>query len=85
MIDRQKHYFPVNDCTVITGWIPQIAEFGATREDEDEGLIRGYGATRLEAIADLVWAISNGEEEEERNAADFAADHQIDLRKHGVM
>ena len=85
MIDRQKHYFRENDCTVITGWIPQIAEFGATREDEDEGLIRGYGATRLEAIADLVWAISNGEEEEGRNAADFHADHILDYRKHEAM
>jgi len=84
MLDRQKHYFPVNDCYVTTGWVPQVAQYGAYRE-QDDGEVRGYGATRLEAIADLVWAISNGEEEEERNAAAFHADHDRDLRKHEAV
>ena len=81
MEQRRKHYFPDNDCHVITGMCPN-GEYGATREDEDEGLIRGYGHTRLAAIADLVWAISNTEEEEERNSAAFELDHKRDYRKH---
>lgn len=84
MENRRKHYFPENDCTVITGLLP-TGEFGAYREDEDEGRVRGYGHTRLAAIADLVWSISNTEEEEERNAAAFSADHARDYRKHEVV
>lgn len=84
MEQRRRHYFPENDCTVITGLCPN-GEYGATREDEDEGLIRGYGHSRLAAIADLVWSISNTEEEEERNAAAFSADHVRDYRKHEVV
>lgn len=84
MENRRKHYFPANDCTVTTGLCPN-GEFGAYREDEDEGRVRGYGHTRLAAIADLVWAISNTEEEEERNAHDFHADHVRDYRKHAVL
>lgn len=77
----RKTYFPANDCTVITGLCPN-GEYGAYREDEDEGRICGYGHTRLAAIADLVEAISNTEEDEERNAAAFHADHVRDYRKH---
>lgn len=83
MQNIRKHYFPENDCTVITGLCPN-GEYGATREDEDEGLIRGYGHSRLAAIADLVEALSNTEEDEERNAAAFSADHVRDYRKHEV-
>lgn len=87
MEQRRKHYFPDSGefgVTVITGICPN-GEYGATREDEGEGLIRGYGHTRLAAIADLVEAISNTEEEEERNAADFHADHILDYRKHEAV
>jgi hypothetical protein len=84
MEQRRKTYFPDNDCTVITGLLPN-GEYGAYREDEDEGRIRGYGHSRLAAIADLVEAISNTEEEEERNAAAFHADHDRDLRKHEAV
>ncbi len=80
MEQRRTHYFPANDCRVITGLCPS-GEFGAYREDEDEGRVRGYGHTRLAAIADLVWAISNCEEEEERNNADFEIDHAHDMKK----
>ena len=83
MEQRRTHYFPANDCRVVTGLCPN-GEFGAYREDEDEGRIRGYGHTRLAAIADLVWAISNGEDEEDRNNADFEVDHVRDYRKHEV-
>jgi hypothetical protein len=83
MEQRRTHYFPANDCRVITGLCPN-GEFGAYREDEDEGRVRGYGHTRLAAIADLVEAISNGEEEEEHNNADFELDHVRDYRKHEV-
>ena len=84
MENRRTHYFPENDCRVITGLCPN-GEFGAYREDEDEGRIRGYGHTRLAAIADLVEAISNTEEEEERNSADFQIDHARDYRKHEAV
>jgi hypothetical protein len=83
MQNRRTHYFPENDCRVVTGLLPN-GEYGATRLDEDEGLIRGYGHSRLAAIADLVEAISNTEEEEERNVAAFSADHARDYRKHEV-
>jgi hypothetical protein len=83
MEQRRTHYFPANDCRVITGLCPN-GEYGAYRDDEDEGHIRGYGHTRLAAIADLVWAISNTEEEEERNNADFELDHARDYRKNEV-
>ena len=53
MDQRRRHYFPENDCYVITGLCP-TGEFGAYREDEDEGRVRGYGHTRLAAIADMV-------------------------------
>jgi len=71
MENRRTHYFPANNCTVITGLCPN-GQYGATREDEDEGHIRGYGHSRFAAIADLVEAISRTEEEEEANEAAFA-------------
>jgi hypothetical protein len=60
MEQRRKHYFPANSCTVITGLCPN-GEFGAYREDEDEGRVRGYGHTRLAAIADLVEVVGRVE------------------------
>lgn len=82
MEQRRKHYFPENDCTVITGLCPN-GEYGATREDEDEGLIRGYGHSRMAAIADLVEAIDGDDEEEiDPRAARF--DHAQDNRKNWV-
>jgi hypothetical protein len=78
----RKHYFPANDETVITGLCPN-GEYGAYKLDyEDEPRIRGYGHTRMAAIADLVEAISDTEEDEERNSADFQIDHARDYRKH---
>ena len=79
MEQRRKTYFPANDCTVITGLCPN-GEYGAYREDEDEGRIRGYGHTRLAAIADLAEAISNTEEAGSYSA--FQLDHARDYRKH---
>lgn len=81
MQNRRTHFFPANDCTVITGLCPN-GEFGAYREDEDEGRVRGYGHTRLAAIADMVEAIGRADESEEdfdHRAAQF--DHAHDLRK----
>jgi hypothetical protein len=60
MEQRRKHYFPANSCTVITGLCPN-GEFGAYREDEDEGRVRGYGHSRLAAIADLVEVVGRVE------------------------
>lgn len=84
MQNVRKIYFPENDCTVITGLCPN-GEYGAYREDEDEGRVRGYGHTRLAAIADLVEAISKTEEEEETNSRDFEIDHARDYRKHEAV
>lgn len=53
MEQQRRHYFPENDEVVITGLCPN-GEYGAYREDEDEGRVRGYGHTRLAAIADMV-------------------------------
>ncbi len=48
----RNHYFPANDITVVTGLCPN-GQFGAYRE-QDDGRVRGYGHSRLAAIADLV-------------------------------
>lgn len=80
----RRHYFPANDCHVITGLCPN-GEFGAYKLGyEDEPRIRGYGHSRLAAIADLAEAISDTEEEERTTYADFQLDHARDYRKHGV-
>lgn len=71
MQQRRKHYFPANDCTVITGLLPN-GEYGATREDEDEGRIRGYGHSRYSAIADLVEAIAKTDEESDHMFSEAA-------------
>jgi len=60
MEQRRRHYFPVNDCYVITGLCPN-GEYGAYREDEDEGRVRGYGHTRMAAIADMIEQLDQAE------------------------
>lgn len=81
MQNRRTHYFPANDITVVTGLCPN-GEFGAYRDEIDEGLIRGYGHTRLAAIADMVEAIGRRDEsEEEFDARAAAFDHARELRK----
>ncbi|UVO33972.1 hypothetical protein KUL72_20895 [Bradyrhizobium arachidis] len=55
MDQRRTHYFPANDERVVTGLCPN-GQFGAYLERED-GRVRGYGHTRLAAIADLVEAL----------------------------
>lgn len=53
MEQRRTHYFPANDERVVTGICPN-GEYGAYRVGyEDEPRIRGYGHSRLAAIADL--------------------------------
>jgi hypothetical protein len=79
----RNHYFPANDCTVVTGLCPN-GQFGAYRE-QDDGRVRGYGHNRYAAIADLVEAISHTEEDEETNRADYAVDHALDYRKHEAV
>jgi hypothetical protein len=53
MINVRRHFFPANDSYVVTGLLPS-GEYGAYRESEDEGRVRGYGHSRLAAIADMV-------------------------------
>jgi hypothetical protein len=79
MQSRRTHYF--NEGPVITGLLPS-GEYGAYRENEDEGRVRGYGHSRLAAIADLAEAISDTEEEERCAYATFQLDHARDYRKH---
>jgi hypothetical protein len=80
MQNRRTHFF--TEGKVITGLLPN-GEYGAYRDDENEGRIRGYGHTRLAAIADLNTAISDTDEEYDHRAAAF--DHARDLRKHEVF
>lgn len=51
MTNRRTHYFPENSCRVTTG-MTATGEFVAIRE-EDEVRVRGFGHSRLAAIADL--------------------------------
>jgi len=83
MENRRTHNF--SEGKVITGLLP-TGEFGAYRE-QDDGLIRGHGHSRLAAIADLNEQIG-GEEEADRTreaATAWAFDHARDLRKHGAV
>jgi hypothetical protein len=82
MQNRRTHFF--TEGRVITGLLPS-GEYGAYRDNENEGRIRGYGHTRLAAIADLNLntAISDTDEEYDHRAAAF--DHAYDLRKHEVF
>lgn len=81
----RKHYFPANDETVVTGLCPN-GEYGAYREDEDEGRIRGYGHSRLSAIADLNSAVSRTDDEYDRraDALEQGWDHARKLRAESV-
>ncbi len=79
MINRQTHHF--NDGTVITGLCPN-GQYGAYLETDD-GRVRGYGHTRLAAIADLNEVVGVEEPEEvDHQAARF--DHAQDHRKNWV-
>ena len=60
MISVRQHYFDDLDDVVITGLCPN-GEYGAYRESQDEGRIRGYGATRIGAIADMVEMLGGGD------------------------
>jgi len=72
MINRQTIYFPADGSRVITGLCPN-GEYGAYLESDD-GRVRGYGHTRLAAIADLNKALeraeTEGEEEDQLQAAE---------------
>ena len=50
-MEKIRHYFPAQGETVVS-WLCPSGQFGAYLEGENEHL-RGYGATRLSAIADL--------------------------------
>jgi hypothetical protein len=79
MINRRTHYF--TEGKVITGLLPN-GEYGAYLEQED-GRVRGYGHTRLAAIADLNEVIGRADEESEDPRADAVAaqrDHVRALR-----
>lgn len=67
MENRRVHHFA--EGTVITGLLP-TGEFGAYR-DQDDGLVRGHGHTRMAAIADLVEMIGSDDD-----GSDLAADRQ---------
>lgn len=77
MEQRRTHHF--TEGKVITGLLPN-GEFGAYRPDEDEGRIRGYGHSRLAAIADLAAQVCPDDEEEIDHEA-ARADHAIALRR----
>lgn len=79
----RRIYFPENDCTIITGLCPN-GEFGAYLESDD-GRVRGYGHSRLAAMADLMDVIGRSEGEENPDAQVYAIDHERDLRKHGAV
>ncbi len=72
MINRQTIYFPADGSRVITGLCPN-GEYGAYLESDD-GRVRGYGHTRLAAIADLNEALdraeADGEPEDQLQAAE---------------
>jgi hypothetical protein len=83
MINQRTHYF--QDATVITGLCPN-GEYGAYRE-QDDGRVRGYGHTRLAAIADLNEVVGNSDDESDPRADAVAAerDHARDFLKHEVV
>ncbi|MEY9806949.1 hypothetical protein [Bradyrhizobium elkanii] len=60
MINHQTFYFPAQDERVVTGLCPN-GQYGAYLERED-GRVRGYGHSRLAAIADLVEQLGHVEE-----------------------
>lgn len=65
-LTSRRHFFRDendNRTVVITTLLP-TGEYGATREDEDEGRYRGFGHSRLAAIADLqAWIEEQADDE----------------------
>jgi hypothetical protein len=60
MTDRRTHFFPASGDRVVTEQL-SVGDFVASRQDEHGNTLFGYGATRLEAIADLVERIRTRE------------------------
>ena len=61
---NRKHFFRDETDTrivVITTLLP-TGEYGAYRDDQDDGRYRGFGHSRLAAIADLQAWIEDNEE-----------------------
>lgn len=81
MQNRRIHHF--TEGKVITGLLP-TGEYGAYRDYTDEGVIRGYGHSRLAAIADLNESVGAVDEPEEIDHQAAAFDHARDLRKEYV-
>lgn len=79
MQNLRKHYFPADDLNVMT-YMTAKGDFGAYVWGRE--LVRGYGHSRLAAIADLNEAIGNIDEPEEIDHQAQRWDHQRDLRKH---
>lgn len=79
MENRRKHYFPANDYTVITGLCPN-GKFGAVMADGDDRR-RGYGHSRLAAIADLAKRVCLEDEEELFDHEAARADHAVALQR----
>lgn len=82
MEQHRRHYFPENDEAVITGLCPN-GEYGAYLERED-GRVRGYGPTRLSAIADLNEVLGLSDKEDEIDHEAIRADHIVSLRRETV-
>jgi hypothetical protein len=61
-LTSRRHFFRDendNRTVVVTTLLPN-GEYGAYREDEDEGRYRGFGPSRLAAMADLqAWIEDN--------------------------
>lgn len=70
MENLRTYYFPADGSRVVTGLCPN-GEFGAYLESDD-GRVRGYGHTRLAAIADLNEALDRAEAEGEEEFAEAA-------------
>ena len=61
----RKHFFrdeQDNRTVIITVLLP-TGEYGAYDDDRDDGRVRGYGHTRLAAIADLKEQIEDEQED----------------------
>lgn len=62
----RQHFFRDehdNRTVIITTLLP-TGEYGAYREDEDEGRYRGFGHSRFAAIADLQQWIEDNEKDD---------------------
>ncbi len=51
-------YFPQNGLHVVVTLLPN-GEYGAYRQELDDGRYRGFGKTQLEAIANLAEMVEN--------------------------